>query len=498
MSFHVCFLAQLAPGEHAAVSPRTWKAPQVFTRDGFDETMKTVAPELAIDVPDPHGSRGAPVRVDLRFTRLRAFRPEQLAADVPLLSSLQKDASGHAPVAAGKSARSAAGPVASGVGSSLLDSLLDAGSPAPVPSAPVAHAAPAHVGDGSRAFDATLAAILAHPEVQALSRAWHALSFLVRSVPADADVTFSAVAAPREDVAAAISALAHADEPPGMFVIDHVMTSSPRDLELLVQWAAAAEAAGAPAVTTAHPALLGFDDMARLARTERRLQSSDEPRARSLLHVAARDSSRWLMLAANGGTETSPAVFVGALVARSHARTGWPCAVVGPHDGKLSNLLLHAADASASAAPGNADQIPLEALVPEDVAKDAARAGVAVFECARNADVCVLTRAPMLYRGAINASGESPASSATLPEQLFVAHLARAIQQLAAALPAGSPPDVAREVALVALAEICATATPRPPLLDVTVDAGVLHVTVSPRGAFGIALEEVTLGARLA
>jgi hypothetical protein len=484
MTFHICFLASLAPGEHVAVSARTWKAPIVFSRDGFDEAMSQVAPELAIDVPDPHASKGAPIRIDLRFAALRAFKPERLAKDVALLASLQNaesQALGWMNEAPAPTAPGGGGAGGGSVGSSLLDSLLD-GEPDAAP-------AVAPTAGGSRAFDATLAAVASHPEVTSLSRAWNALSFLVRSVPADADVAVSAFAAPREDVAAAMNALAANNEPPDLFVIDHVMTASPRDLELLAQWASAAENASAPAITNAEAALLGFDDLVKLARTERRIQSCDEPRARSLLHVAAKDESRWLMLAMNGGTETSAAVFVGALAARSHARIGWPCALTGLHDGKLENLPVHTSTTS--------DQIPLEALMPEDVAKDAASAGVAVFECARNADVCILTRAPMLYRGAINASGSSPASSATLPEQLFVARLAKIIRELASELPAATPFEVVREVALVGLTEICATATPRAPQFDVAVEEGVLHITVRPRGAFGIALEEFTLGARL-
>jgi hypothetical protein len=439
MSFALAFIAPLAPSDDVALSAGSWPKPITFTREGFDEAMAKVAPELAIDVPDPHDPRGKPQRVELRFSSMRAFEPAALTAQVPLLRVLN--------------------------------------------------------ADGDRAYQRTLDAVKGHPAVKSLARAWRGLHFLVKSVAAPKDdgddVTFTALAASPDETEAAIAKLASSDEEAtGLFVIDHEIGTSTRDTELLSAWARAAEIAGAPAVVAARAEVLGYDDMTKLAKTSRRIESADDPRARAILNVAAKDESRWIALALNHGIAISAAVMIGALCAKSAARTGWPCAILGPTDGKISDLPLRATD--------DGEQIPLEALVPEDVVRGAANAGACVLECAKNADIAVLNRAHVLYRGAIGASGSSPSASATLPEQLFVARIAQAVTQLASALPRDTPESAVREVAQLALAEMSATVKPRAPQFEIAVDAGALHVTVRPRGAFAIRIEEFTLAARMA
>jgi predicted component of type VI protein secretion system len=435
VSFALAFIAPLAPSEDVALSNRAWPAPLSFQRDGFDETMAKVAPELAIDVPDPHDPRGKPQRVELRFSSIRSFDPAQITAQVPLLRVLN--------------------------------------------------------ADGDRAYQRTLDAVTQHPAVKSLARAWRGLQFLVKSVAHTEqgdDVTFTALAAAPDETEAAIAKLAAGEDAVGLFVLDHEIGTSTRDLDLLATFARAAENAGAPAIVAARAEVLGYDDMKKLAKTSRRIESADDPRARALMNVAAKDESRWIALALNGGLAVSAAVMIGAMCAKSAARTGWPCEIIGPANSKLENLPVHKND--------DGDEIPLETLVPEAVVKGAANAGACVLECAKNGDVAVLNRAPVLHRGAIDASGASPSASATLPEQLFVARIAQAVTQLASALPRDTPAGAAKEVAHVALAEACA-GVKRAPEFSIGVDNGTLQVTVRPRGAFGIRIEEFTLAARM-
>jgi hypothetical protein len=96
----------------------------------------------------------------------------------------------------------------------------------------------------------------------------------------------------------------------------------------------------------------------------------------------------------------------------------------------------------------------------------------------------------------------SGAASGTLGDQLFVARVAHAVVQLAAAIPRDTPPAAAREVARLALADLFAKAAPaaaRAPEADVALvqDEALLEVTVRPRGFLGVGLAEVTLRARL-
>jgi hypothetical protein len=144
---------------------------------------------------------------------------------------------------------------------------------------------------------------------------------------------------------------------------------------------------------------------------------------------------------------------------------------------------------------GEEAAIPLQVVPSEDTVRDAARAGITLLTCGRNNDTAFLTHAPVLYRGG---GGNTP-SSVTLPDQLFVGRFARAVQQVAAAIPTGTEPRAAEEVARIALHELFERAAPPGPEITTKVDAarGALTVTVRPRRFAGIALEELTLGAAL-
>ena len=82
---------------------------------------------------------------------------------------------------------------------------------------------------------------------------------------------------------------------------------------------------------------------------------------------------------------------------------------------------------------------------------------------------------------------------------MFVARVASAIVQLAAAIPASTPETAARDVVRLALAELFGEAAKKP---DVDVEIGgapaMLEVTIRPRGFGGVKLAEATLGAPLA
>ena len=141
---------------------------------------------------------------------------------------------------------------------------------------------------------------------------------------------------------------------------------------------------------------------------------------------------------------------------------------------------------------------PLEALVTEEAVAEAAAAGVILLASAANRDVAVLSHAPMLHRGASTSGGASPAASHGLVDQLFIARIAQAIVQLAAAIPGDTPEAAARDVARVTLAELFGDALRKPELeIAIVSSPPCLEVTVRPCGFHGVSLEEVTLGAPL-
>ena len=489
-TFHVLVVAPLRAGDDHAVNA-AWTEPVRFERATFDAAMATVAPALVIDVPDPAAPGGKPVRVELSFPAMRSFRPDVMLTEVPLLRSL----AANAPAKPAKPAEV-----------SLVDDILASmGSPSEA-------GASAAAGPG-----AALAAILAHPEVRSLERAWRGLHFLAARTDRDA-VIVSAVAAAADEVDGVLERVARRTDaaPIDLVVVDHAIGSSRRDLDRLERWATRAEGIGAPLVANGLPELVGVDDLARLGRTQRRLRSSDDPRAAAVRSVAARDVMRWVALAANGALARprhqgavpraggvalderedlfiGPALLVASRCTSSFERTGWACAIAGPALGVVRDLPVRSLDDR-----GTTVATPLEALVSEEAAAEAAGAGVIVLASAANQDVALLAHAPMLHRPAAAGGGEAPAASLGLVDQLFVARLAQAVIQLAAAIPADTPEAAAREVAQVALAELFDGA-PRKPEVDVAI-AGAppcLEVTLRPRGFHAVRLEEVTLGAPL-
>jgi predicted component of type VI protein secretion system len=292
------------------------------------------------------------------------------------------------------------------------------------------------------------------------------------------------------------------------------------DLAALEKWAGLASTLLAPIVLAGHPTMLGVDSLEQVARSTSALATSDDGRAIALRGVASREASRWVVLVLNDplvrapytqGTSrlqqppfeedardpdahvyTSGAYVVGALCARSHARLRWPTAITGGRDGVIGNLPVHTVHDR-----GEEAAVPLQVVPSEDAVREVARAGLTMLACAPNTDAAVLTRAPVLHRSA-SPSGPG-AASGTLGDQIFTGLFARAVQQVAAAIPVGSDPRAAEEVARIALAEMFERAAPPGPEIVTRVDPkrGSLEVTVRPRRFAGISLEELTLGAAL-
>ncbi|MBX3261212.1 MAG: type VI secretion system contractile sheath large subunit [Labilithrix sp.] len=489
-TFHVLVVAPLRAGEdHARCAP--WTEPVRFERATFDEAMASVAPAVAIDVADPASPRGKPLRIELAFPAMRAFRPDVLLSDVPFLKGL--------------AARAPAPPPAPAGGSLVDDILASMGSPAEVG------------GGATPSAGAALAALLGHPEVRSLERAWRGLHFLASRADRDA-VIVSALAASAGEVDAALERVARRPDAAeiDLIVVDHAIGSARRDLDRLESWATRAEGIGAPLVANGLAELVGLDDLGALGRTQRRLQSSDDPRASAVRSVAARDVTRWIALALNGAVARprhagpvaraadvrldeaedlflGPAYLVASRVVASFQETGWPCAISGPTRGVVGSLPVHDVDDR-----GTRVATPLEALASEEAAAEAAAAGLILLASAVDRDVAVVSHARTLYRGASTAGGASPAAAHGLADQLFVARLAKAIVQLAAAIPSDTPDDAARDVARVALADLFGDA-PRRPELEIALTGAprCLEVTVRPRGFFGVRLEEATLGVPL-
>jgi type VI secretion system ImpC/EvpB family protein/type VI secretion system ImpB/VipA family protein len=372
-----------------------------------------------------------------------------------------------------------------------------------------------------RAFGRILNDILQHPEARRLERAWRGLRLLVDRSDARSGVEIDLIAAPKPSVADAMRALSEpggrnaSRAPVDLLVVDHEIGKDEEDARLLLAWAKLAEELHAPLLVNGHPSLLGAERIELLPRAFKGLASGDDPRPAAFRAVAGEDACRWVTVAMNGplvraaySTSSSrlreisfsedskddsshvfagPALAIAALCAQSFARTGWPCAIVGPRDGMVADLPVRELDDG-----GTSFAIPLEAFVDSDTLKEAGRAGIALFGCAANHDGAILARAPALHKTGAGAP------SATLADQLFVGRLANAVQQVASALPASVDPIAGARVAQAALGDLFVA----PPLSGPEIEAhvrsdGKLEVRVRPRRFAGTSLEEITLMAAL-
>ena len=469
-TFNVLVLAPLhADPEHTTADP--WTEPVRFTKAEFDEAMMKVAPSVEIEL---NGQR-----VNHGFRAMRSFRPEVMMEQVSVLRAMRSGASNVPP------------PMSSGKPQSLVDDILNASALPPI--------------------DATLLGVVSHPVVRGLERAWLGLKFLAEHADREKGVTIEAMSAQADDVDAVLATLARRVDaaPIDLIVVDHAVGASQRDRDRLEKWASLAEGMGAPLVANALPEVLGADSIAAIGKSQSRLRSSDDPRAAAFRALAAKDVMRWVCLAMNGPLARAPhkgpvrktfgvtldepfvqtlgpALAVAALACESFAAKGWAL----PPAGKLVNQPVHLVDGAS---------IATEAAATADASREAAEAGIALFCSAANEDVAIMPHPPTVHRAASKQGGAPASADHGLTDQLFVARVANAIIQLAAAIPASTPEGAARDVVKLALAELWGD-TAKVPSIEVKVagSPAMLEVTLHPKGFHAVRLEEITLGAPLA
>jgi len=501
-SFRIVAIGPLLPPTDRASGDAATKRSQPLRRGDLDGAMASMAPALFVEVADPRAVSGRPLRLELRFSKVGDFGPAALGR-VPEIAALRT-----APPVRTAAPVAAPAPAPPASEKSIIDMILDAG-----PARSTASTGASTGSPQSSVFATLLQGVTGHSDVRTLEAAWRGLKLLVDRMPDG--VTVEAFAAQPDEVEGVLAGLARAaGQPVDLIVVDHEVTASSHYLALLSAWAGRACEIGAPLVVNASPVVLGFDDVASLGKTRRRVRSADDPRAQALCSVAAREETRWVALAMNRPLARAritrddepfeepeellagAAYAVALLAAKSFGRTGWGCQMTGPIHGLIDDLPV--------GSPTAEDQVAIatEALVRDDAAKEAAGAGVCVLVPAQNRDVAILPYAPTLYRGPIGPSGTSGPAEGTIADQLFLARISWAVTELAAAIPKGTPEAAAKQVAQLTLAGLFAGATHAPELTiglaaDGERDGQRLELTVRPRGFLGVALEEATLSARL-
>lgn len=442
---------------------------------GVEALLDRTRPRLALRVDDLLRADGTALTVDLVFGHRRDFEPGAVARAVPDLAALLDAAPKVAPNAAAAPTPAAAPPAdrpAEGSGDDALDRLLgmvdvpgtpagpsapDAADPARAavsgfiagitrrPAGKPASGAPDHSVEGRLATQ--LAAIVGHPEFQALERSWGALRFLVRRVERGSALAIDVAEAGDDGLGELLEPLVPEDDPdpagPVRIVVDlGDYDASDRDvgrLRRLAAFGASRRAVvlanagigfagdgGPEALAAMHDPETLFEDARYAAWRTLRDDGDAGWLGLCLTRVALRDAGdgqrdkqlRFGRPARIGRPlEVGAAPAVAALFAASAAATDWPCAVGTAVQPVVDNLVL-------VEDPAGGFHGPIRPVPAARAADSLAAAGLIALVAERGRDTARLLRVPSVRRP----SGRQDGAEVSLITRLFQAQVVHGLQ----------------------------------------------------------------------
>ncbi len=552
-----------------------------------DFVFTKLRPRLSIEVPSILDG-GKPKKIELAPTSLKSFRPDGLAKEVPLVRSLldgklvldrlragelsddqafgqldrlwqgarlASDVLGRAPKAGGAEASSSAMPAApaapTGTGNSALDSILDmvdvpGGGAEDAPAPPltsdsriskiiseVALGGKRAGGRGKQgiplveeALGLQIGAILQHPEVRRLERAYRGLAMLVERSQRIPGLLIDVAQLPRDGAADALRAcLRRASDAPCSFaIVDLEVDGSSRTLGELEALAAVAEANACPVFVNGTEKLLGVGDLARVDKLDSKLNLFTAPHRAPWRSTANKAALRWTAIAMNGmlGRQAydkttsrlreanvtelpgdheadvwiAPAYGVALLAIQSFKETGWPARITGARHGQIQNLTVRSIEDD-----GVEVAIPTQAFISTESQRELSRIGILALGSAPNSDAAYLHAAPTAYvqpdkktYDSATTEPENRPPSISLVDQLFVARLVQFTRALTSKIPHESDPAEVQELLKAAVWALFENAPPSGPEIQVAVVKGeegpVAQIMVRPRRFLGVSLEE--------
>lgn len=380
-----------------------------------------------------------------------------------------------------------------------------------------------------QAIGAQLGAILQHPQVRRLERAYRGLRFLVERSQRIPGVLLDVISLPSggESSAAAVFASAAkraSDVPYSFAIVDTDIDGSARSFTDLLAIGETAESYVIPALVNGDEPLLGVGDLGNIERLDNKQGLFTAPHRAPWRSVANKTSMRWVALCMNGVLarsaydknssrvreaivkETpddhesvvwmSPIWAVASLIVQSFKDTGWPGRIVGPRNGMVENLPVREIDQG-----GEVVAVPTQAYLSTDSQREMARMGVLLLASAPNSDAVYLHAAPTAY---VTPEKKTYDSASTEPEErlppislvdkLFIARLVQFARALCSKIPPDSAPHEVEEVLKGALWALFDKAPPAGPQLSVnvkrTADGSMATIGVEPRRFLGVSLEE--------
>lgn len=386
-----------------------------------------------------------------------------------------------------------------------------------------------------KAIGAQIGAILQHPEVRRLEKAWRGLRFLADRTKSHSGVRIDVISARADEAAAAMQRAIRdnaASEPPvSCALVDMAIDGSAVGFARLEAIAEVALHHTVPAIVNGTAKLLGLDDLRGLEKLDNKTALFQTPQQAPWRSLSAKPSLRWVAIAVNGMLARAPydkttsrvreatvkelpddegafvwidpAYAVATLVLTSFCETGWPCRILGARSGGLvGDLPVRELKGEYEGEEGIA--IPTEAFISTDSQRELSKSGLLVLASAPNSDAVYVHSAPTAYvtppKRAYDSATTEPEvrlDRVSLGDQLFVARLVQFLRALCSKLPASSDPAEVQPVMEGALAALFENAGPASVELSVRVEARpdgtVVALDVRPRRFLGVQLEEMSL-----
>jgi type VI secretion system ImpC/EvpB family protein/type VI secretion system ImpB/VipA family protein len=386
-----------------------------------------------------------------------------------------------------------------------------------------------------KAIGAQIGAILQHPEVRRLEKAWRGLRFLAERTQNHTGVRIDVVSARADETAAAMQRAirenASSEPPVSCAIVDIAIDGTALGFARLEAIADVAEHHTVPAIVNGVAKLLGVDDLRGIEKLDNKAALFQTPQQAPWRSASAKPALRWVAIAMNGMLARAPydkttsrvreatvkelpddegafvwidaAYAVATLVVTSFRETGWPCRILGARSGGLiGDLPVRELKGDFEGEEGIA--IPTEVFISTDTQRELSRSGVLMLASAPNSDAVYVHSAPTAYvtppkRTYDSASTEPEVrlDRVSLGDQLFVARLVQFLRALCSKLPSSSDPAEVQPVMEGALAALFENAAPASVELSVRVegrpDGTIVALDVKPRRFLGVQLEEMSL-----
>lgn len=377
------------------------------------------------------------------------------------------------------------------------------------------------------ALGVQLGAVLQHPEVRRLERAYRSIQFLAERAQRIPGVLLDVLAIPSDGAAAAFSRVLQKSHevPISLAVVDVDIDGTARSFAELEAIAAAAEDATCPAIVNGTEKLLGVGDLSRVDKLDNKAALFTAPHRAPWRSTANKPQLRWVSVAMNGvllrapyDKQSSrvreatikespsdhesfvwmpPAYAVATVTITSFKDTGWPARITGARHGQVENLLVREIEDD-----GVPVAIPTQAFISTESQRELGRLGVIALASAPNSDAVYVHTAPTAYvqpdkKTYDSASGaqEDRPPALSLVDQLFVARLVQFTRSLCGKLPKEVDASEAQEILKAATWALFESAPPAGPQLGVNVrreaDGPVASFQVVPRRFLGVSLEEL-------